>query len=230
MNYPPQKTLIAEILPPFVAAAEVMGGTSDATLSPEEAAALGNVSPVRREEFALGRTCARRALAGLGVSPAPILVGSHREPIWPASVVGSITHCERYCAAVVGRKDQVVAIGIDADENAALPRGVVTRITIDEERQRLQSGRGTDGIHWDRALFIAKESVYKAWFTVAACWLNFEDVLITFDPDRETFHAQLRVAGPAVHGRPIDSFEGRFLSKQGLIIAAVVLRKDSTSG
>jgi 4'-phosphopantetheinyl transferase EntD len=37
------------------------------------------------------------------------------------------------------------------------------------------------GICWDRLLFSAKESIYKAWFPLAKCWLGFESADIVFD-------------------------------------------------
>ena len=40
---------------------------------------------------------------------------------------------------------------------------------------------------WDRLLFSAKESVYKAWFPLARRWLGFDEACITIDTAGGTF-------------------------------------------
>ena len=42
------------------------------------------------------------------------------------------------------------------------------------ERRRLRALPGGD-VSWDRLLFSAKESVYKAWYPRERSWLGFED-------------------------------------------------------
>src|SRR4029077_12401529 len=131
-------------------------------LFPEEAALVQSAVRKRRCEFAAGRYLARRALRGLGVPPRPILRGPNREPTWPDGVVGSITHCSGYCAATVASADVIEAIGIDAEVNDALPDDVLRIVMRNSERN--WTGSRTDAIHWDRIVFSAKESVFKAWF------------------------------------------------------------------
>jgi 4'-phosphopantetheinyl transferase EntD len=60
--------------------------------------------------------------------------------------------------------------------------------------------RDLPGVHWDRLLFSAKESVYKAWFPLAKRWLGFEEAVVTVDASTETFVAQLLVSGPLLLG------------------------------
>ena len=54
-----------------------------------------------RREFVTARICARRALAELGVADAAIPRGPAGSPIWPARVVGSLTHCVGFRTAAV---------------------------------------------------------------------------------------------------------------------------------
>ena len=75
-------------------------------------------------------------------------------------------------------------------------------------------------MHWDRILFSAKESVYKAWFPIAREWMGFEDADLTLDRDG-TFAARLLKTGPEVEGEPLTSFSGRWLADDGLIITAI---------
>lgn len=45
---------------------------------------------------------------------------------------------------------------------------------------------GQPAVHWDRLLFSAKESVYKAWFPLTGKWLGFEDADIELHQDPGT--------------------------------------------
>ena len=59
---------------------------------------------------------------------------------------------------------------------------------------------------WDRLLFSAKESVYKAWFPLTGRWLGFEDADVTITPDG-TFTARL-LAEPQHRARPASLAAG----------------------
>ena len=133
---PGRAGLIAGLLPPSVAAAESTGRPPGAApgLFPAEQAALRTAGPRRRAEFAAGRSCARAALATLGVAAGPILPGPAGQPLWPAGVTGSITHCAGYQACAVARTTDVAAIGIDAEPDAALPAGLIETVATGPER------------------------------------------------------------------------------------------------
>jgi 4'-phosphopantetheinyl transferase EntD len=88
---------------------------------------------------------------------------------------------------------------------------VLDVISLPGERARLGDlPAAAPGTCWDRLLFSAKESVYKAWFPLTRRWLGFEDADITINPADETFEAQLLVAAPAVGGSPLAGFTGRW--------------------
>jgi 4'-phosphopantetheinyl transferase EntD len=187
-----------------------------------ELAALGPVGPARAVEFAAGRDCARKALAALGVPPVPVLPAPDRSPIWPPGVVGSITHCAGYAAAVVGLSSEVTSIGVDAEPNRPLPGRVCERIAHPAELRWLRSAPRR-GVHWDRLLFSAKESVYKAWAPLTGAWLGFLDATVTVEPDTGRFHAALHVPPPIVDGVPLRGFTGRFLALPDLVLTAIVM-------
>src|SRR5688572_23979746 len=86
--------MIGDVLPADVTFAESFGDTSPAVLPSEEAAVVAGSVPKRQRQFAGARTCARRALASLGVPTQAVLSGSRGEPLWPPHVVGSLTHCD----------------------------------------------------------------------------------------------------------------------------------------
>ncbi len=220
----PAVGLLARLLPAGVAAVEVYADPPGLRLQPAEAHLLGRVAPARRREFATGRFCARAAMARLGLDPAAVGVGPSGAPVWPAGLVGSITHCAGYRAAAVARAAQAPALGIDAEPDEPLPTGVLDRVALPGERARA-AGRPV-GVAWDRLLFSAKEAVYKAWFPLTGAWLDFTDVDVEVDPATRRFTARLLVPGPVVGGVRWTGFDGAFVGgrpeHRGLLVTAVV--------
>jgi 4'-phosphopantetheinyl transferase EntD len=216
--------VIEQILPAGTACAEAFGDPSGTGLFPEEEALLVRAVDKRRREFTTGRNCARQALAVLGVPPAPILPGERGAPQWPSGIVGSITHCAGYRCAAVALAGDVLTIGLDAEPDEALPHGVLNVVALPTERARLRELAATaPGTSWDRLLFSAKESVYKAWFPLTRRWLGFEDADITIDAADGTFEARLLVAVPTVRGAPLAGFTGRWLACDGLVLTAIAV-------
>jgi 4'-phosphopantetheinyl transferase EntD len=214
--------------------------TADASLLwPEEEAALGPVVEGRRRDYVLGRRCARQALGRLGVEPRPVLRGPGREPLWPAGVVGSITHTSApavgppasgrvivgrsmmgratvgYAAAVVARSSRVRSVGIDAEPDGPLPAGVLDRIVRPEDRIWVDAGPVVGVAHPDRLLFTIKEAVYKAWFPLAGRWLGFDDAYVELGSTGQRFRASIVVDGP------IRSMTGRYATFDGIVVAAI---------
>jgi 4'-phosphopantetheinyl transferase EntD len=211
--------MIEQVLPGMVGYAETFRDADAQRLFPAEEAAITRAVGKRRREFTTGRSCARAALGMLGFGPVPIGRGERGAPVWPAGVVGSITHCQGYRAAVVARTSDVATLGLDAEPNEALPEGVLAVISLPGERARISELAAAEpGVCWDRLLFCAKESVYKAWFPLTRRWLGFKDADITIQPAARTFTA--RLTGPADGGDV--SFNGRWVVSDGLIIVVIV--------
>ncbi|HXR71402.1 4'-phosphopantetheinyl transferase family protein [Actinocrinis sp.] len=225
--------MIEELLPPGAIAVETRTDPPDAVLFPEEQAELALAVEKRRLEFTTVRHCARSALARLGVAPVAILPGLRGAPQWPAGIVGSMTHCAGYRAAVVARSEELATIGVDAEPHEALPPEVLTTVTIPEERERLERlAAQQPAVHWDRLLFSAKESVYKAWFPLTGRWLDFEEASVDFRaPDHESgsFYARLLVPGPVVAGVTLLGFTGHWLVRDGLLFTAIAVAPNGSS-
>jgi len=195
----------------------------EAPLFPEEEPVLASAVEGRRREFATGRACARNALAELGLPAAAIPADPSGAPRWPATVVGSITHCRGYRAAAVGRAAEFDAVGIDAEPNLRLPPEVLGAIALPVERERVRwLLRDAPGPCWDRLLFSAKEAVFKAWFPLTGTRLDFEDAEVAFDVAGGRFSARLRARRHGPAGTP-PTLAGRWAVTAGILATAIAL-------
>jgi 4'-phosphopantetheinyl transferase EntD len=217
-----------QILPSSVAVVATREDIEDVTLFPEEAAIVERAVDKRRREFTTGRACARAALTQLGLEPQAIPTGPRGAPQWPNGVVGSITHCDGLRASAVARTADLATVGIDAERNEPLPVHLLGDIAMPEERPLLEMlAREDPRVCWDRLLFCAKEAVYKAWFPLAERWLGFEDAIVTFDRVGEAFSARLLVSGPTLNGHELTGFTGRWLVRDGFVLAAIALPRSA---
>ncbi|ROQ69471.1 4'-phosphopantetheinyl transferase EntD [Streptomyces sp. 840.1] len=194
------------------------------TLFPEETAQVARSTLARRAEFASVRGCARRAMARLGLAPVPILRGPRGAPLWPAGFVGSMTHCQGYRGAALASAREIRSLGIDAEPHVQLPSDIRKLVASAEEDRWMSAQQPAGAIHWDRLLFSAKESVFKAWYPLTRLELDFNQAEIIFRRPEQgvaegTFTAQLLCRAS---GMP-DSFEGRWLVMEGIAATAVVL-------
>lgn len=236
--------MLANLLPPEVAVEEVFGDPEDAVLLPGEEAVIARAVDKRRLEYTTTRHLARIALGRLGLPPVAIGTGGNREPLWPNGIVGSMTHCRGFRAVAVARVGNtgfpdvgdaargvspsavsvatVTGIGIDAEPHGPLPDGVFDTIARPDEMAALaELAAQRPQVRWDRLVFSAKESVYKAWFPVARRWLGFGEASVEFLPESDlsgTFSARIRQSGA-----PITRMTGRWTIESGLVLTAVTL-------
>ncbi|MDJ0382241.1 4'-phosphopantetheinyl transferase superfamily protein [Streptomyces sp. G-G2] len=211
--------MIETLLPPGVACSEAFDDAAPAPLFPAEAALMAGRRARRQRQFATARACARRCLADLGRSPVPLLPGPGGAPGWPSGVVGSITHCEGYRAAVADLSGRTSALGIDAEPAGPLPEGVLGMITSAAERAHLAELTAADpATPWERVFFSAKEAVYKAWYPATGSWLGFRQAALALSPEG-TFTCVLQ---PPPTAAPVDPrYDGRWLTTPALILTAV---------
>jgi 4'-phosphopantetheinyl transferase EntD len=220
--------MIEKLLPRGVMAVEAFGDVPGEPSFPGEEFLIVNAVEARRREFVTARRCARGAIAKLGYAPVPIRAGQKGEPLWPAGLVGSITHTTGFRAAAVASKSVLASIGIDTDQNDRLPDGVEESITVPGEPEMLAAlSRAFPATHWSRLLFSAKESVYKAWYPLTGRRLGFEDARLAINPLGGTFAVKLLVDGARTDGKPpIVELRGNFLVAHGLVATAVTVPYD----
>jgi 4'-phosphopantetheinyl transferase EntD len=216
--------VIEKILPAVVSCDETFSDAPDAVLFPEEMSIMAKAVDKRRREFATARRCARNALGRLGVAAVPIPAADGGAPQWPPGVVGSITHCTGYRAAAVACICDIATVGVDAEPNDRLSDGVLGMVSHASERAQISElVSAIPDVCWDRLLFSAKESVYKALFPLTRRWLGFDEAAITIGVRDGTFDARLLVRAFGRSGRPVTGFAGRWLVTDGLILTAIAV-------
>lgn len=163
--------------------------------------AVRRAAPRRQLAFLAGRYCAQRALHLRDVAwDADTLgVGEGGAPLWPADIVGSITHTRGFASAAVGSRSSVAAVGIDSEEIMSQSQADEVRrsiVTPDELEESSPSSRARELL---TVAFSAKESVYKCLYPLVRRWFDYLDASVTLEPDpvddsRGVFLATLKVA------------------------------------
>lgn len=198
---------LADLVPPNVRVRAGIIAVVKGRLWPEEEARVAEAVDKRRDEFRAGRVLARRAICDLGGPDAPIPVGPHRSPIWPAGFVGSISHTDSVAVAAVGKCEHWTALGVDIEELERFHPRLEARVLLPDEIAIHLCGLDPDARRvMTAALFCAKEAYYKCQYPLTGARLTFHDVVID-PPSPADAPAGLLVArrsrdcGGAVTGR-----------------------------
>ncbi|MEQ9546519.1 MAG: 4'-phosphopantetheinyl transferase superfamily protein [Marinobacter sp.] len=144
--------------PVFVAAGEL---TESDSCYEEERQLVRHAVSSRQMEFYSGRHLAREALHRAGITPACIPRGLLGNPIWPASVVGSITHDHSHGAAVIGFQSELGGLGLDLIEDLSQVTEDLANQVIHPQEEALLRSLYPD-LSPVGVAFSIKESVVKA--------------------------------------------------------------------
>ncbi len=218
--------LLSALFPRSSIACELRETADSTFLLPEEAGTCGTFRSKRLAEFAAGRLCARRALEPLGFEDFALCQNADRTPRWPEGIVGSITHTAGFCGAVADRRENVAALGLDAEVVASVVPALWSQILTAEELTEVAQLDAVRAERFAALAFSAKEAFYKAQFALTASWLDFGDVSLLPEPatpDCGTFG--LRPASAA--GRRLLAglvTEGRYQFDGPHVIAGIALR------
>jgi 4'-phosphopantetheinyl transferase EntD len=153
-------------------AAAIMDHADDAA---DDAALVdGVVDSVRRATLS-GRALARSLLLQLGCPKGPIPRGPGGAPVFPDGVVGSIAHDDAFAVCVVARGG--AGMGVDVEPAIALPDDIIHDV-VGVDVDVIGGVAGRDAV-LARAVFCAKEAVYKATWPREGVFLEFNDVRIS---------------------------------------------------
>jgi 4'-phosphopantetheinyl transferase EntD len=172
-------TGFASLFPTGVVAAELRAPGAASNLLPEEAESIANAVPKRIQEFAAGRLCARRALEEFGVTHFPVRVAQDRQPVWPESLIGSITHTVGLCAAVVAERSRFMALGVDSEIVGAVKVNLRRRICVEAEMAWIEELEPAGRAAAATLIFSAKEAFFKCQYPLVGERLNFHDLRVT---------------------------------------------------
>ena len=178
MNPAILSTRLGSLFPPGAVAADLRGPGDPDLLPAAEALYVGRAVPKRVQEFAVGRLCARRALAEFGIVDFAIRVADDRQPIWPDAFVGSITHTAGYGAAVVAERRRMRALGLDSETVGAVKARLWASICTPGEIDWLRSLPPSEQAAAAALIFSAKEAFYKCQYPLTSERLGFLDATV----------------------------------------------------
>jgi len=214
--------VIASLFPESVHTVTAPGDGQAPPLLPDEEPCMRRAVEKRRREFAAGRACARKALEHFGIYDHPLLVGPDRAPVWPANIVGSITHCKGFVGAAVAREGVIRGIGVDAERAHPLDRASVSLICSPQEREWIRVTAPPDYTDWPKLMFSAKEAAYKCLAPWCKRPLGFRDLEITLQPAEGRFAIRFPGEAPFPHPDSVQ-LEGRFATSATHVFTAVLL-------
>jgi 4'-phosphopantetheinyl transferase EntD len=200
-------SLISGILAPGLFGAEMEDVDQPVALHPQEECLVANATQKRRRDFALGRACARAALSALGHGDVAIDRDENGVPLWPAGILGSITHTKFYAAALVAGAHHIGGVGVDAERVGGVTQDLWPRLFGSAERDFLMTLDGLQQQIFATLFFSAKEAVYKASGIKGA--LAFREIHIT--PQDGGFTAI----------RSGEILRGRYAQQDDLLLTAV---------
>ena len=199
---------------------------------PQEEEVVSSACEKRKVDFLTGRYCARKSMKALGLDGVFIPVSPSRAPLWPSSVVGSITHTEGYCAAVVGLSKDYLSIGIDGQKitGGRISEGMKKLILRDDEEW--------SGDLELNLVFSAKEALYKCLNPLVNQFFGFHCArVIAINSALKTFSIELtdssvsdKLTGLVVEKKdPLLSgesrFEGFYEIHGDLVVTVIILKR-----
>ena len=153
-------------------------------LMDSEKEAVARAVPKRLREFSAGRAAGREALSEIGFRRSAITRSRDRTPVWPAGIVGSISHCDSLCLAAVCHIKTWRSIGLDIEGDAPLQKEAWPIILTQQEEQDLKKVPRWRRARRIKALFSIKEAVYKAQYPLTGEICDFHTLNVTIDGNR----------------------------------------------
>ncbi len=187
MDFSNLKKLLSGLLPDNTVIAMSLGAPADFELHPEEQSLTGSMAKKRLEDFKSSRYVASLALNQLGYENFPLLINQHRGPVWPRTVVGSLTHCDGIAFAVANYNSAVRSIGIDLEAYTTMAPNLYRMICSEQELTHLQQFEQPELMA--KVIFSVKESIYKCLNPLLNEWIDFKDVSIELDPQARKYRA-----------------------------------------
>jgi 4'-phosphopantetheinyl transferase EntD len=156
-----------------IGAVEPIREGDEQLLQPAELAGLERAVVAVRRASGAGRHLARRLCGLMQIPVTEIPRSAGRAPVWPAGIVGSISHDAGFAAAVVSRASELAGVGIDIEPCGQLAEGVARLVASPQELAAFERLPG--GV---KLLFSIKEAVFKTVHPRDQQFLEFHDVTV----------------------------------------------------
>ena len=129
----------------------------------------------RQAEFLAGRICAQRVMHALGHTATTIGIGQQKEPLWPAGLVGSLSHTHNVATSVAQPGNRQSALGIDIERiRSGKTVDALVKRTMVAAEQRILAQSSLPFNTACTMLFSAKESFYKAFYPLVKQYFFFD--------------------------------------------------------
>jgi enterobactin synthetase component D len=142
---------------------------------------LSDAVDQRKTEFLIGRYCASEAIKKLtGESAVAVGRALDGSPVWPAGLVGSLTHSGRFVAACVAKSSDWLSLGIDTEsiDLRSDNEDFLSAVVSPSERRLLLDNEFEKSVG-QRLVFSAKESFYKCLYPIVRTIFDFDAAEMT---------------------------------------------------
>lgn len=113
---------------------------------------------------------------GLSLPVAHRKYGKGGEPLWPAGLKGSVTHCLPYGAVALSSSSEIKSIGVDIEKQGERNyEGIAERVLTKSEQLRLPLEM-EEKKRQIITLFSIKETIYKTFYPLVHTWFGFKEV------------------------------------------------------
>ena len=136
---------------------------------------------LRKNAFTSGRYAAHLAQNELGLEPSEI-PALGRRPIWPVGQVGAITHSTKYAAAIVS--EDLFSVGLDVERLGRIKEKLYHKLFTAAELDAINQMAGSE---MESVIFSAKESIFKAIYSIVQRYVNFQEVELVLKPENSSF-------------------------------------------
>lgn len=187
--------------------------------------ALEKAVASRKMEFIAGRICAFEAAGKLKIELRELKSGEKREPLWPETLVGSISHTKNFAIALVDLKESSLSVGIDVEAIIDSKKiETMEKMVIDEDELRFLNTFG-DKKKAYTITFSAKEALYKLIFPLASVFFGFKEAkIISLDMTKGRFELEL-ISKQRELERFNGIYPGQFFEVEDKIISVLRIEK-----
>ena len=141
----------------------------------------------RKNEFRAGRSIAKEAANFLGIKLLSISKDDNGCPLWPAPIVGSISHKAGFCGALLGKSDTYSSIGLDIEFVEHLEENVWKTFTSPYELEQA-TVCNMEASLFANILFSVKEAFFKCLYPLYyPTHPTLSDIIVTAKPTHTNY-------------------------------------------